>query len=39
MSFDGLADGRHLRLAVKDEESNARLIAALREEMTCAENR
>lgn len=38
-SFDGLGDGRHLRLAVKDEKSNARLIAALREELTCAENR
>ena len=38
MSFDGLDDGRHLRLAVKDEESNRRLIEALREAMICAEN-
>lgn len=39
MSFDDIADGRHLRLAVKDEASNRRLIQALKEEMLCAENR
>lgn len=38
MNFDGLDDGCHLRLAVKDESSNERLIQALREAMTCAEN-
>lgn len=38
MNFDGLDDGRHLRLAVKDEASNERLIEALREAMVCAEN-
>lgn len=39
MSFDGLDDGRHLRLAVKDEKSNATLAAALQEVLSCAENR
>ena len=38
MNFDGLDDGRHLRLAVKTEESNERLIKALREALKCAEN-
>ena len=38
MNFDGLSDGRHLRLAVKDEQSNERLLQALREAMVCAEN-
>lgn len=38
MNFDGLDDGRHLRLAVKDEQDNERLIQALREAMVCAEN-
>ena len=38
MNFDGLDDGRHLRLAVKDEKSNERLLQALREAMVCAEN-
>ena len=38
MNFDGLDDGQHLRLAVKDEASNERLIEALREAMVCAEN-
>lgn len=37
-TFDGIDDGCHLRLAVKDEASNNRLIEALREEITCAEN-
>lgn len=39
MSFDGLDDGRHLRLAVKDEASNQRLIDVLREVLLCGENR
>ena len=38
MNFDGLDDGRHLRLAVKDEQDNERLLQALREAMVCAEN-
>lgn len=38
MNFDGIDDGRHLRLAVKNDNSNDRLIEALREELTCAEN-
>lgn len=38
MNFDGIDDGQHLRLAVKDEASNERLIEALREAMVCAEN-
>jgi len=38
MNFEGLNDGCHLRLAVKDEESNNKLIEAIREEMICAEN-
>ena len=29
--FEGLEDGRHLRLAVKDESSNRRLIETLQE--------
>jgi len=37
MSFDDIADGRHLRLAVKDEASNKILIENLREVMICAE--
>ena len=37
MSFDDINDGRHLRLAVKDEASNQKLIATLREVMICAE--
>ena len=37
-NFEGIDDGCHLRLAVKDEDSNKKLIEALREEMTCAEN-
>ena len=39
MNFEGVNDGNHLRLAVKDEISNNRLIEAIREEMICAENR
>ena len=38
MNFEGLNDGWHLRLAVKDEESNNKLIEAIREEMICAVN-
>ena len=38
MNFEGVNDGCHLRLAVKDEESNNKLIEAIREEMICAEN-
>lgn len=39
LDFDGLGDGRHLRLAVKDGQANARLIHALKEVLACAENR
>ena len=38
MNFEGVNNGCHLRLAVKDESSNDRLIEAIREEMICAEN-
>ena len=38
MNFEGVNDGQHLRLAVKDEVSNDKLIAAIREELVCAEN-
>jgi len=38
MNFEGVNDGNHLRLAVKDEISNNQLINAIREEMICAEN-
>lgn len=38
MNFDQINDGCHLRLAVKDECSNNRLIEALKEAMICAEN-
>ena len=39
MDFAGIDDDRHLRLAVKDELSNARLIDALKEALSCGENR
>ena len=38
MNFPGIDDGRHLRLAVKDEESNRRFIKSIEEAMQCAEN-
>lgn len=38
LNFEGVDDGRHLRLAVKDEASNEKLIEAIREEMICAAN-
>ena len=38
MNFEGVNDGFHLRLAVKDEDSNDRLLKAIREEMICAAN-
>ena len=37
MSFDDIDDGRHLRLAVKDEASNKKLIETLREVLICTE--
>jgi len=37
MSFDDINDGCHLRLAVKDEASNQKLIDTLREVLLCAE--
>ena len=37
MSFDDIDDGCHLRLAVKDEASNQKLIDTLREVLLCAE--
>ena len=36
-SFDDINDGRHLRLAVKDEASNKILVENLREVLLCAE--
>lgn len=38
MDFEGVDDGCHLRLAVKDTDSNLRFIQCLREALTCAEN-
>lgn len=38
VNFEGIDDGCHLRLAVKDEGSNDKLIEAIREAMICAEN-
>ena len=37
--FQGIDDGRHLRLAVKDRTANARLVGELREALECAESR
>ena len=38
MNFPGVDDGRHLRLAIKDEPSNAKFLTKLEEAMQCAEN-
>lgn len=38
MNFEGIDDGRHLRLAVKDEKSNRKLLDALKEAFICAES-
>jgi len=38
ISFDGLADGHHLRIAVKDTASNAILIQRFREVVKCVES-
>ena len=37
MDFEGIDDGRHLRLAVKDEDAVRRTLEALKEAMECAE--
>ena len=37
-NFSGVDDGRHLRLAVKDEAANARLLEELKGALVCAEN-
>jgi histidinol-phosphate/aromatic aminotransferase/cobyric acid decarboxylase-like protein len=39
MDFEGIDDGRHVRLAVKDERSNQKFLNTLKEILTCAENR
>lgn len=36
MNFEGIDDGCHLRLAVKGEASNARLIQSIKEALQCA---
>ena len=38
MNFPPVDDGKHLRLAVKDEKTNQRFIDILEEAMRCAEN-
>lgn len=38
MDFEGIDDGRHVRLAVKDEVSNRKFLVALQEILSCAEN-
>ncbi len=37
--FEGVNDGMHLRLAVKDEKTNRIFLKNLKEILTCAENR
>ena len=39
MDFEGIDDGHHVRLAVKDDKSNRKFINTLKEILTCAENR
>ena len=38
MDFEGIDDGQHLRLAVKDEKSNLKFLSTLKEILQCAEN-
>ena len=38
MDFEGVSDGRHLRLAVKDDKTNLKFLLTLKEILTCAEN-
>ena len=39
MDFEGIDDGQHVRLAVKDDRSNQKFLLTLKEILTCAENR
>lgn len=39
MDFEGVNDGQHVRLAVKDDRSNQKFLLTLKEILTCAENR
>ena len=38
MDFEGISDGRHIRLAVKDDKTNQKFLFTLKEILTCAEN-
>ena len=38
MDFAGIDDGKHLRLAVKDDKTNLKFLITLKEILTCAEN-
>ena len=38
MDFNGVNDGKHIRLAVKDEATNETFLKTLKEILTCAEN-